>query len=183
MLERFTKAAREVVERTQQIAIESRASQVRPEHLFAALLWDDGCLAVRVLNAHGGSSERLHAELDRRRARYVDGLDDADAEALRSIGIDLEEVVRRMDDGDTESDHRRERRSRVHIRFSRASKKVLELALREAVALHHNYIGTEHLLLGLVREGDVIVRDTLVAAGVDATTLRQAVAEAVRRAS
>ena len=41
MLERFTKAAREVVERTQQIAIESRASQVRPEHLFAALLWDD----------------------------------------------------------------------------------------------------------------------------------------------
>jgi ATP-dependent Clp protease ATP-binding subunit ClpA len=184
MLERFTKAAREVVERTQQIAIESRASQVRPEHLFAALLWDDGCLAVRVLNAQGGTTERLHAELDRRRARYVDGLDDADAEALRSIGIDLEEVVRRMNDGDSEpSDRKRNRFSRVHIRFSRPSKKVLELALREAVALHHNYIGTEHLLLGLVREGDVIVRDTLVAAGVDTTTLRQAVAEAVRRAS
>jgi ATP-dependent Clp protease ATP-binding subunit ClpA len=182
MLERFTKAAREVVERTQQIAIESRATQVRPEHLFAALLWDDHCLAMRVLNAQGGSSERLHAELDRRRARYVDGLDDADAAALASIGIDLEEVVRRMDDGDAAPSRSRARFSRVHIRFSRASKKVLELALREAVALRHNYIGTEHILLGLVREGDVIVRDTLVAAGVDTTTLRDAVAEAVRKA-
>ncbi len=67
MFERFTKAAREVVERTQQIALESRASQVRPEHLFAALVWDDRCLAVRVLNDQGGTSERLHAELDRRR--------------------------------------------------------------------------------------------------------------------
>jgi ATP-dependent Clp protease ATP-binding subunit ClpA len=183
MLERFTKAARDVVERTQQIAIESRASQVRPEHLFAALLWDDDCLAVRVLNAQGGTTERLHAELDRRRARYVDGLDEADAEALASIGIDLEAVVSRMNAGEEPSGRKRTRFSRVHIRFSRASKKVLELALREAVSLKHNYIGTEHLLLGLVREGDVIVRDTLVAAGVDTTTLRQAVQEAVRRAS
>jgi ATP-dependent Clp protease ATP-binding subunit ClpA len=183
MLERFTKPAREVVERTQKIAIESRASQVRPEHLLAALLWDDGCLAVRVLNAQGGTTERLHAELDRRRARYVDGLDDADAEALRSIGIDLEEVVRRMSEGDSPSDPARSRFARAHLRFSRASKKVLELSLREAISLKHNYIGTEHLLLGLVREGDVIVRDTLVAAGIDTTTLRQAVADAVRRAS
>ncbi|MCW2848643.1 MAG: ATP-dependent Clp protease [Marmoricola sp.] len=179
MFERFTMAAREVVERTQQIALESRASQVRPEHLFAALLWDDRCLTVRVLNDQGGPSERLHAELDKRRSRYVDGLDDSDAEALRSIGIDLEEVVSRMgDDGVVP----RRNRSRAHLRFSRPSKKVLELALREAVALRHHYIGTEHLLLGLVREGDVIVRDTLVAAGVDPTTLRAAVAEAVRQA-
>src|SRR4051794_28053046 len=148
MLERFTERARELVERTQQIAMESRGSQVRPEHLFAALLWDDRSLAVRVLNDLGGSSERLHAELDRRRARYVDGLDDEDAAALASIGIDLEEVVRRMGEGDDSLSGRRRSRSRVHIRFSRASKKVLELALREAIALRHNYIGTEHILLG-----------------------------------
>jgi ATP-dependent Clp protease ATP-binding subunit ClpA len=181
MLERFTKAARELVERTQQIALESRASQVRPEHLFAALLWDDSCLAVRVLNDQGGTSERLRAELDRRRSRYVDGLDDADAEALKSIGIDLEEVVSRMHGDDPPPPRRR--RSRVHLRFARPSKKVLELSLREAVSRRHNYIGTEHILLGLVREGDVIVRDALVAAGVDPTTLRAAVAEAVRKAS
>ncbi len=96
MFERFTKPAREVVERTRQIAIESRASQDRPEHLFAALLWDDQCLAVRVLELPGGTRERLRDELDQRGLAYVDGLDDEDAAALASIGIDLEEVVRRM---------------------------------------------------------------------------------------
>ena len=100
MFERFTRPARELVERAQAIASESRASQVRPEHLFAALLWDDDSLAVRLLVDQGGTSERLHAELDKRRARYVDGLDDEDAAALASIGIDLEEVVRRLDDDD-----------------------------------------------------------------------------------
>src|SRR4051794_28937443 len=184
MFERFTKPAREVVERAQRIAIESRASRVRPEHLFAAVLWDDRCLAVRVLLEEGATSERLHEELDRRRARYVDGLDDEDAAALASIGIDLGEVVRRLDEDDPDrGTGRRSRSSRGSRRFSRSSKKVLELALREAIALRHNYIGTEHLLLGLVREGDVIVHDTLVSAGVDLSDLRDAVQRAVRRAS
>ena len=61
---------------------------------------------------------------------------------------------------------------------------MLELSLREAIALRHNYIGTEHILLGLVREGDVIVRDTLRRRAVSTRrSLRSAVAEAVRRAS
>jgi ATP-dependent Clp protease ATP-binding subunit ClpA len=175
MLERFTKPARTLVERATEIATESRATQTRPEHLFAALLWDSDCLAMRVLADHGASSQALHDGLDRRRSRYVDGLDDDDAAALASIGIDLAEVVRRIDDGGLRGRRRRPR-------FSRAAKKVLELALREAVSLHHNYIGTEHLLLGLVREGDPVVRDTLVEAGVDPATLRPAVEAAVRRA-
>ena len=70
-----------------------------------------------------------------------------------------------------------------HIPFTKSAKKVLELSLREALSLGHNYIGTEHILLGLVREGDVMVRDTMASAGVDTTSLRSAVAEAVRRAS
>ncbi len=177
MLERFTKPAQRLVERATEIATESRASQTRPEHLFAALLWDDSCLAVRVLVEQGGTKQRLRDELDRRRARYVDGLDDEDAAALASIGIELEEVVRRIGDGDPG------KRRRRRPRFSRASKKVLELSLREAIALKHNYIGTEHILLGLVREGDAIVRDALRDAGVDVDALRPAIAEAVRRAS
>lgn len=144
------------------------------------MLCDDRCLAVRVLNDQGGTSEQLRAELDRRRSRYVDGLDDADAEALASIGIDLEAVVGQMSDDDLVPPRRG--RSRAHLRFSRSSKKVLELALREAVSLRHSYISTEHILLGLVREGDVTVRDTMVAAGVDTTTLRSAVAQAVKKA-
>ncbi len=153
MLERFTPRARETVERAVEIGTESRASDVRPEHLFAALLWDTDCLAVRVLADQGVDLDRLHGELDQRRGKYVNGLDDDDAAALASIGIDLAEVVSRLDDAP-----RAGRRSgRTRLRFSRAGKKVLELSLREAIALRHNYIGTEHLLLGLARQDDTIV--------------------------
>ena len=61
-------------------------------------------------------------------------------------------------------------------------KKVLELSLREAIALRHNYIGTEHLLLGVVRGGDPTVLATLAALEVTPARLRTAVADAVRRA-
>src|SRR5215469_6807008 len=48
-----------------------------------------------------------------------------------------------------------------HIPFTPRAKKVLELALREALALHHNYIGTEHILLGLIREGDGVAAQVM----------------------
>ena len=67
-------------------------------------------------------------------------------------------------------------------KFARGSKKVLELSLREAISLGHNYIGTEHLLLGLVRGGDRVVLDTLGAFGIERDALRAAVVDAVRRA-
>jgi len=66
--------------------------------------------------------------------------------------------------------------------FSRPAKKVLELALREAIALRHNYIGTEHLLLGLVRCDDRVVADTLAELGLERGRLRAAVPDAVREA-
>ena len=66
--------------------------------------------------------------------------------------------------------------------FSRPAKKVLELALREAIALRHNYIGTEHLLLGLARCDDRVVGDTLAELGLERGRLRAAVADAVREA-
>ena len=62
-------------------------------------------------------------------------------------------------------------------RFTRSAR-----ALREALALRHNYIGTEHLLLGLARADDRVVADTLTAFGIEHGTLRNAVREAVRRA-
>jgi len=177
MLERFTKKARETVQGAVQVALDATASEVRPEHLLAALLADETCLAVRVLVETGVPMDRLHAELDRRRMQYVDGLDADDAEALQAIGIDLDEVVRRIDQnlGGATARPRRPR-------FARASKKVLELALREAIALRHNYIGTEHLLLGLARQEDRVVADTLGSFGIERATLRARVADAVRRA-
>ena len=177
MFERFTKRARAVVEQASLLARDARAGETRPEHLLAALLADEHCLATRVLAGLGAAPADLAAELDRLRLQYVDGLDADDAAALRVLGIDLDEVVRRID-RNLGGDLPRKRLPR----FGRGSKKALELALREAIALRHNYIGTEHLLLGLVRGGDRVVLDTLGAFGIERDALRAAVADAVRRA-
>ncbi len=176
MFERFTRKARTVVETATAHAQEDAARETRPEHLLRALLDDETCLAVQVLVRAGAPLEELRAELTRAGHKYVDGLDDDDAEALKVIGIDLSEVVRRIDQGLGGGAGRR------RPRFSRGSKKALELSLREALALRHNYIGTEHLLLGLVRVEDRVVADTLAAFDLERDALRSAVAEAVRRA-
>ena len=64
-----------------------------------------------------------------------------------------------------------------HIPFTPAAKKVLELSLREALQLGHNYIGTEHILLGLVREGEGVAGQVLVGLGADLNRSRQLVIE------
>ena len=177
MFERFTRKARTVVETATAHAQEDAARETRPEHLLRALLDDETCLAVQVLVRAGAPLEELRAELTRAGHKYVDGLDDDDAEALQAIGIDLDEVVRRIDRNLGGPSTRRRRPP-----FSRGAKKALQLALREAIALRHNYIGTEHLLLGLARGEDRVVADTLGAFGIERAALRAAVADAVRRA-
>jgi ATP-dependent Clp protease ATP-binding subunit ClpC len=64
-----------------------------------------------------------------------------------------------------------------HIPFTPRAKKVLELSLREALQLGHNYIGTEHILLGLIHEGDGIAAQVLVGLGVELDRTRQLVIE------
>jgi ATP-dependent Clp protease ATP-binding subunit ClpA len=93
------------------------------------------------------------------------------AEALESLGISLaavrqqvEEVVGQGQVAPSE-----------HIPFTPRAKKVLELAQREARALGHDYIGTEHILLGLVREGDGVAAQVLVRLGADLNRVRQQV--------
>jgi ATP-dependent Clp protease ATP-binding subunit ClpA len=177
MFERFTRDARQVVTSATTLARQSTASETRPEHLFRALLDDDTSLAVHVLEEAGAPLPGLRDELDRRRMQYVDGLDADDAEALAAIGIDLDEVVRRIDRNLPGG-----RRGHGAPRFSRASKKVLALSLREAIALRHDYIGSEHLLLGLMRDGDRVVLDTLAVFDVEPASLRRRVADAARKA-
>ena len=65
-----------------------------------------------------------------------------------------------------------------HIPFTPRAKKTLELALREALQLHHNYIGTEHILLGLMRQGEGVATQILSAFGADAEAVR---AEVIRQ--
>jgi len=62
-----------------------------------------------------------------------------------------------------------------HISFTPRAKKVLELSLREALQLGHNYIGTEHILLGMIREGDGVAAQVLVSLGCDLNRARQQV--------
>jgi ATP-dependent Clp protease ATP-binding subunit ClpA len=154
MFERFTKRARAVVVLAQEEARDRRATLITSEHLLRALLDDPGSLANRVLDDLGASAQGLREGLDHRRpGAATGGLDESEVEALRSIGIDAAEVIRRVE---TELGARLEETApwtAGHIPFGRDAKKVLELALREAVSLKHKYIGTEHVLLGLIRAG------------------------------
>ncbi|MEV6849940.1 ATP-dependent Clp protease ATP-binding subunit [Actinoplanes sp. NPDC051411] len=90
----------------------------------------------------------------------------AAAQALKGLGVSLQDIRRRVDRGEAEPGG--------HIPFTPRAKKVLELALREALQLGHNYIGTEHILLGLVREGDGVAARLL---GADLGQVRQRVLE------
>ncbi len=65
----------------------------------------------------------------------------------------------------------------AHIPFTPRAKKVLELSLREALQLGHNYIGTEHILLGLIREGEGVAAQVLGLLGADLENVRGAVME------
>src|SRR5204863_209858 len=69
-----------------------------------------------------------------------------------------------------------------HIPFTPRAKKVLELSLREALQLGHNYIGTEHILLGLVREGDGVAAQILLRRAGSLERVREAVMTEVGRA-
>ena len=93
------------------------------------------------------------------------------AKALESLGISLEAVRNQVEEiigqgGSSPSGH---------IPFTPRAKKVLELSLREALQLGHNYIGTEHILLGLIREGEGVAAQVLVKLGADLSRVRQQV--------
>ena len=93
------------------------------------------------------------------------------AKALESLGI-IQEAVRRQVE---EIIGQGQQAPPGHIPFTPRAKKVLELSLREALQLGHNYIGTEHILLGLIREGDGVAAQVLVKLGADPKWVRQQV--------
>jgi Clp amino terminal domain, pathogenicity island component len=93
------------------------------------------------------------------------------ARALKSLDINLETVRQQVE----EVIGRGEEPPSGHIPFTPRAKKVLELSLREAIQLGHNYIGTEHILLGLIREGEGVAAQVLVKLGADLNRVRQQV--------
>ncbi len=93
------------------------------------------------------------------------------AKALESMNISLEAVRNQV----TEIIGRGQTAPAGHIPFTPRAKKVLELSLREALQLGHNYIGTEHILLGLIREGEGVAAQVLQKLGADLNRVRQQV--------
>ncbi|MCX4473630.1 Clp protease [Micromonospora sp. NBC_01655] len=192
MFERFTERAREVVRAARD---EARATGRRPigtEHLLLGILADADSLAVRVLREAGVRAVDLRAAVARHTADGGAVLAEADVAALREIGIDLSAVVARIEESfgpdalrEATPGPRRRWGRRPHPvgAFSPRARKVLELALREALRLRHRHIGTEHILLGLFREGGGLAALVLTEAGLDLADLRRRVETALRAAA
>ncbi|WP_433134238.1 Clp protease N-terminal domain-containing protein [Micromonospora sp. CA-240977] len=194
MFERFTDRARGVVRRALE---EARAEGQRPvgtEHLLLALLDDDAGLASRVLADAGVRADDLRERVRRHTSSGGSGLGDADAAALREIGIDLAAIVARIEESFGPDALReavpaprgrwgRRRRRYLGGPFSPRSKKALELSLREALRLRHKHIGTEHILLGVLREGHGLGALVLTESGIDLDDLRRRVESALRAAA
>jgi ATP-dependent Clp protease ATP-binding subunit ClpA len=177
MFERFSRSARVAVVLAQEEARELKAREIGPEHVLVGALQSAGHDLSAVLAGYGLTAEVIRARLA---AGDEDGLE-GDAEALRSIGIDLHAVrdsiarafgAEAFDDALRKSGRRPRRRG--HIPFSRAAKKALELALREALAHGDKEISCEHIVLGILRGGDTLTLG-LITEHVYAAQLRESI--------
>ena len=186
MFERFTDRARQVAVDAQVSARRLGHGYVGTEHILLGLLQGDG-IAARVLGSLGITAAAVEREVLAEVGRGPLGT--GDAEALGAIGIDLEEVRRRVEAsfGPGALQWRpghgcRGQRLPLfgHLPFTPRAKKVLELSLREALALKHKYIGTEHILLGLVREGEGLAMLVLTRLGAGPQVIRARVLDALR---
>ena len=177
MFERFTKKAQAVVVQAQEIARDRHDGRIGSAHLLLALYGVPDSIALVVLEALGVSRSDVEAGLDGPRER--------DADVLATLGIDLDEVRSRVEEvfgpGALEQTRAARRGSWLpgHIPFDGEAKKALELSLREAIRMGHDYIGTEHLLLGLMHDGRA--REILAPRGVELAASRVMVEELVRR--
>jgi ATP-dependent Clp protease ATP-binding subunit ClpA len=191
MFERFTQAARTAVVQAQAEARDLQHPFVGTEHLLLAMIADETSPIPAALHESGAEPAAVRdAILTRIRTSpaSTDPTPDADAEdaaALKAIGIDLDAVRRAIEETfgpgalqlcrPTEPKRRGLRRRLSgggHLPFTRRAKKVLELSLREAIRLKHNFIAPEHILLGILRDGDGVAALALTDAGTDVAELR-----------
>ncbi len=183
VFERFTAEARQVLILAQQEALSLGHGRIGTEHLLLGLLAKSDGVAAAVLGGSGSEAEEVRAAVERIVGRGPPRHDDA--AALRTIGIDLDVVRATVEEsfGPGALDRPRRPASRVrqrrcwgrpgHPAFTPRSKKALDLALREALELRHDHIGTEHVLLGLLAEGEGLGCKILVEGGVRLQELRR----------
>ena len=188
MFERFTVAARSVVVHAREHAVRSGHHEIGAEDLLLGVLDDVDGVPARVLAQLGlGDPATLAATDDKPELR--------DAEALRSIGIDLDAVRRRAEESFGPGALERNRRQRPglfgrrtaggHLPLSREAKASLEQAVRAATTARHRYLGTEHLFLGLLATEEGTALRVLGRLGIteDAAGLRRRILDELRRAA
>jgi ATP-dependent Clp protease ATP-binding subunit ClpA len=181
MFERFRPDARRAVARAVHEAVRARQDRIGCEYLLLGLLTEPG-IAAQALADAGLEISSLRAQLPGGSTADPDSLD---AEALGSLGIDLDAVRRATDAAFGRGALERAsapRRDRLRITGGRSmtaeAKKSLELALRAAAGLRHNYISSGHVLIGILNTGDNAAQAALRAAGIDPPALR---ADVIRR--
>jgi ATP-dependent Clp protease ATP-binding subunit ClpA len=196
MFERFTADARAVVVAAQEEARRLGHDYIGTEHVLVALVASEPI--ARALP--GVDAEFLRGDITRRVGPHPPDLTAAaaeaeDAAALKAIGIDLDEVRKAIEanfgagalrlprDGEQQKKRGLFGRFYVaggHIPFTARNKKVLELSLREALRLDQKFIAPEHLMLGLIREGQGLAMQILHEKGVDFDRLRADMTTALR---
>jgi ATP-dependent Clp protease ATP-binding subunit ClpA len=202
MFERFTTSARDTVRVARDEAVTARRGAIGTEQILIGLLVADRGPAYRVLTAAGITADGVRSEATRLGPTGQSALGPTDAEALKAIGIDLDAVVAHvertfgagaLDAVDTPVAGRRSlfRRGKrgpaggslggPHL--APRSKKVLELSLREALHRGDDHIGAEHILLGLIREGDGLAVKILTDAGLSLHDLRDRLTDELGRAA
>ena len=168
--ERFTELAKRAVRSSQDAAMALGHDHIGTEHLLLGLAATAGT-ASEVLRAHG-------VELDRARAETVRLLAEAGTpatggqgakDALSTLGIDVTEIQRRADDTFGPGSFQFPRPA-----FTTGAKQTVQRALGEAKVLEHERIDTEHLLLGLLGEGEGVAIRVLTTLGADPAVLRHA---------
>jgi ATP-dependent Clp protease ATP-binding subunit ClpA len=174
MFERFTDDARQAVALAQEEAVALHHGWIGTEHLLLGVL-RGGERGARLLQAFGVDHAAVRDDVERIIGR---GEADIDPAALATLGIDLDAVRERVErafgPGALSRGGRGCRRGLLgrHVPFTPRAKKALELTLREALAVGSREIGGEHIVLGLLREGDGIAAQILVARGVSLEAVR-----------
>jgi ATP-dependent Clp protease ATP-binding subunit ClpA len=198
MFERFTDEARHVVKVSRDEAQGLHHRYIGTEHLLLAMLDKESGLAYTVLTEAGVTHDQVRTAVETLAGEGR--LGDADAEALQAIGIDLPAVRAKIEElfgpGALDPPEPEPKRGLLRRRqppgapepgnripFAPRSKKVLELSLREALHLKHNYIGSEHILLGLLREGEGLAAKILTDAGRSIEDLRARTLAALEKAA
>jgi ATP-dependent Clp protease ATP-binding subunit ClpA len=167
MFERFSDEARQAVVLAEEEAVELRHGWIGTEHLLLGLLRADGG-GAHLLTGFGVELAAVREEV---LAIIGRGEDDIDRDALATLGIDLDAVRERVERSFGRGALSRRRGCRrgilgEHVPFTRRAKKALELTLREGLSLGARELRGEHVVLGLLREGDGVAAQILRAHGV-----------------